>query len=263
MNMILVTPCLWTGIGALRSWFGFWPKAFCRQKAGIRWAKDGKRNTRYFHSLVQKQEFRGTIFGIHHDGEYLTDSIANKNLAASFFQQLLTVEPEFLEDIDRENLEDGLTDEDWRSLCIMPTLEEVQAVVFSIKPDSVAGPDGFGVIFFHTCWDVISKDVYGTVTEFFHGVEMPKVFTATTISPIPKTASPDSWSEHRPISLCNVTNKICTKLMTIRLGRILPKVLSLLQSGFVLGRLLSDNVLLAQELIHSLKSLLPKANVVF
>ncbi|KAL0418963.1 UNVERIFIED_CONTAM: hypothetical protein Sradi_1309800 [Sesamum radiatum] len=145
----------------------------------------------------------------------------------------------------------------------MPTLEEVQAVVFSIKSDSVAGPDGFGVIFFHTCWDVISKDVFGTVTEFFHGVEMPKVFTATTISPIPKTASPASWSEHRPISLCNVTNKICTKLMTIRLGRILPKVLSLLQSGFVLGRLLSDNVLLAQELIHSLKSLRPKANVVF
>ncbi|KAL0288480.1 UNVERIFIED_CONTAM: hypothetical protein Scaly_2730200 [Sesamum calycinum] len=214
-------------------------------------------------SAELKQQFRGTIFGIHHDGEYLTDPIANKNLAASFFQQLLTVESVFLEDIDRENLEDGLIDEDWQSLCIMPTLEEVQAVVFSIKSDSVAGPDGFGVIFFHTCWDVISKDVFGTVTEFFHGVEMPKVFTSTTISPIPKTASPASWSEHRPISLCNVTNKICTKLMTIRLGRILPKVLSLLQSGFVLGRLLSDNVLLAQELIHSLKSLRPKANVVF
>ncbi|KAL0370672.1 UNVERIFIED_CONTAM: hypothetical protein Sangu_0385300 [Sesamum angustifolium] len=92
---------------------------------------------------------------------------------------------------------------------------------------------------------------------------MPKVFTATTISPISKTASPATWSECRPISLCIVTNKICTKLMTIRLGRILPKVLSLLQSGFVLGRLLSDNVLLAQELIHSFESLRPKANVVF
>ncbi|KAL0286302.1 UNVERIFIED_CONTAM: hypothetical protein Scaly_2795200 [Sesamum calycinum] len=111
--------------------------------------------------------------------------------------------------------------------------------------------------------DIISEDVFGSVTEFFRGVEMPKGFTATTISLIPKTASPTCWSEYRPIRLCNVTNKICMKLMTIRLGRLLPKVLSLSQSGFVLGRLLSDNVLLAQELIHSLESRRPEANVVF
>ncbi|KAK4409550.1 hypothetical protein Sango_0028000 [Sesamum angolense] len=53
------------------------------------------------------------------------------------------------------------------------------------------------------------------------------------------------------------------KLMTIWLGHILPKVLSLSQSGFVPGRLLSDNVLLAQELIHSLESRRREANVVF
>ncbi|KAL0423411.1 UNVERIFIED_CONTAM: hypothetical protein Sradi_0875900 [Sesamum radiatum] len=136
----------------------------------------------------------------------------------------------------------------------MSTLEEVREAVFSIDPDSVAGPDGFGTVFFHTCWDIISGDVFDAVIEFFRGVEMPKDFTATTISLIPKTASLACWSEYRPISLCNVTNKICMKLMTIRLGRVLPKVLSLSQSGFVPGRLLSDNVFLAQELIHSLES---------
>ncbi|KAL0298774.1 UNVERIFIED_CONTAM: hypothetical protein Sradi_6537200 [Sesamum radiatum] len=92
---------------------------------------------------------------------------------------------------------------------------------------------------------------------------MPKGFTTTTISLILKTANPTCWSEYRPISLCNVTNKICTKLMTIQLGHVLPKVLSLLQSDFVLGRFLSDNVLLAQELIQSLESRRPEANVVF
>ncbi|KAL0423581.1 UNVERIFIED_CONTAM: hypothetical protein Sradi_0892900 [Sesamum radiatum] len=51
--------------------------------------------------------------------------------------------------------------------------------------------------------------------------------------------------------------------MTIHLGHVLPKVLSLSQSDFMPGQLLSDNVLLAQELIHSLESLRPKANVVF
>ncbi|KAL0322968.1 UNVERIFIED_CONTAM: hypothetical protein Sangu_1916100 [Sesamum angustifolium] len=48
--------------------------------------------------------------------------------------------------MDSEHLEDGLTDEDRRSLCVMPTLEEVREVVFSIDPDSVADPDGFSFI---------------------------------------------------------------------------------------------------------------------
>ncbi|KAK4403176.1 hypothetical protein Sango_1058300 [Sesamum angolense] len=197
-----------------------------------------------------------------HDREYFTDPIATKDSTASFFQRLLTAEPVFPEEMDSEHLEDGLTDEDRQSLCVMPTLEEVREVVFSIDPDCVAGPDGFGAVFFSTCWEIISEDVFGAVIEFFHGVEMPKGFTATTISLILKTASPTCWSEYQPISLCNVTNKICTKLMTIRLGHALPKVLSLSQSCFVPGRLLSDNIFLAQELIHSLESRRPEANMV-
>ncbi|KAL0310146.1 UNVERIFIED_CONTAM: hypothetical protein Sangu_2458000 [Sesamum angustifolium] len=94
--------------------------------------------------------------------------------------------------MDRDNLEDGLTDEDRRFLCVMPTLEEVREALFSIEPDSVVGPDGFGAIFYHICWDVISEDVFSTVTEFFRGVEIPKGFTATTISLIPKTVNPTS-----------------------------------------------------------------------
>ncbi|KAL0405570.1 UNVERIFIED_CONTAM: hypothetical protein Slati_3870900 [Sesamum latifolium] len=129
--------------------------------------------------------------------------------------------------MDMKNLKDSLTDRDRRFLCDKPTREEVREAVFSIEPKSVAGSDGFGAIFYHACWDFVSEDVFSALTEFFGGVAMPKSFTATTISLIPKTDSPTSWSEYRPISLCNVTNKICTKLMTIRLGRVLPKVLSL------------------------------------
>ncbi|KAL0410831.1 UNVERIFIED_CONTAM: hypothetical protein Slati_3672800 [Sesamum latifolium] len=107
------------------------------------------------------------------------------------------------------------------------------------------GRMGFRAIFYHIYSDFVSEDVFIAMTEFFWGVAMPKSFTATTISLILKTDIPASWSEYLPISLCNVTSKICMKLMTIRLGRVVPKVLSLSQSGFVPGRLLSVNVLLA------------------
>ncbi|KAL2232718.1 UNVERIFIED_CONTAM: hypothetical protein Sindi_1451800, partial [Sesamum indicum] len=54
-------------------------EAFWKQKARIKWAKDRERNTRYFHSLVKKRRFR---------------------------------EPVFFAEMDRDCLEDGLTDED-------------------------------------------------------------------------------------------------------------------------------------------------------
>ncbi|KAL0287775.1 UNVERIFIED_CONTAM: hypothetical protein Sangu_2679400 [Sesamum angustifolium] len=138
---------------------------------------------------------------------YLVDP-ASSHMLVSKIKPCMS-EPVFLEEMDSEHLEDGLTNEDRRSLCIMLTLEEVWEAVFSINPDSVAGPDRFGEVFFHTCWEIISEDVFGAVTEFFRKVKMPKGFTATTISLIPKTASPTCWSEYRSISLCNVTNKIC------------------------------------------------------
>ncbi|KAL0315140.1 UNVERIFIED_CONTAM: hypothetical protein Scaly_2885800 [Sesamum calycinum] len=111
-------------------------ETFWRQKAGIRWAKDGERNMRYFHSLVQKRRFRGTIFGIQHDVVYLTDPTTIKDSTTSFFQRLLTAELVFLEEMASEYLQDALTYEDRRSLCFMPTLEEVREEIFSIDPDS-------------------------------------------------------------------------------------------------------------------------------
>ncbi|KAL0448038.1 UNVERIFIED_CONTAM: hypothetical protein Slati_1931700 [Sesamum latifolium] len=36
---------------------------FWKQKAGIKWAKDGERNTRYFHSLVTKRDYGARFLG--------------------------------------------------------------------------------------------------------------------------------------------------------------------------------------------------------
>ncbi|XP_042044045.1 uncharacterized protein LOC121789732 [Salvia splendens] len=47
-------------------------------------------------------------------------------------------------------------------------------------------------------------------------------------------------------------NKIITKILASRLALLPPLVIAPNQSGFIKGRLLSDNALLAQELIHDL-----------
>ncbi|KAK4386112.1 hypothetical protein Sango_2481800 [Sesamum angolense] len=63
----------------------------------------------------------------------------------------------------------------------------------------------------------------------------------------PKVRNPQSVAEFRPISCCNVIYKVITKILVSRIREILDHLISPSQNAFVLGRLISDNVLLAQE----------------
>lgn len=82
---------------------------------------------------------------------------------------------------------------------------------------------------------------------------IPDGWNNTTIVMIPKTEKPDKVTQFRPISLCNVVYKVILKMLSNRLKVILPDIISDHQSAFVLGRLTTDNILLAYECIHTMQ----------
>lgn len=79
---------------------------------------------------------------------------------------------------------------------------------------------------------------------------MNKSFTVL----VPKSQNATEFNQLRPISLCNFTYKIISKIIAGRLKIFLPRPISFNQGAFVAWRWIADNTVLAHELVHKVKS---------
>ncbi|XP_060211633.1 uncharacterized protein LOC132639172 [Lycium barbarum] len=92
------------------------------------------------------------------------------------------------------------------------------------------GPDGFTGRFFQACWEIIANDFLTMVRSFFCGHEL--------------------------------LSKVISRIIHERLIYLLPKIISPQQSGFVKGRSIVENIMLAQEIVHDIRIRKKPANVV-
>lgn len=122
-----------------------------------------------------------------------------------------------------------------------------------MNPNSAAGPDGFNGMFFQNCWEIIKEDVLMAIQAFFCGHIIPRYMSHACLVLLPKVDCPTRFTDFRHISLSNFFNKNISKLSCLRLASILPNLISDNQSGFVKGRSISENIMLAQEIIHGIK----------
>lgn len=76
---------------------------------------------------------------------------------------------------------------------------------------------------------------------------------STTIVLISKVKKPIKMVQFRPISLCTVVFKIISKTLANRFRKVLDPCIEETQGAFVPERKITDNVLVAYELLHSFK----------
>lgn len=170
----------------------------------------------------------------------------------NFYKNLFSEGPSNTDFRALNYIEICITDDDNIRISAIPTLQEVTKIILSIDANSSPGPDGLSGMFYHKCWDIIAEDMHNAVKAIFSGSTLTKFYTHTYIVMIPKVDHPQSFSYLGPISLCNVSSKIISKILNARLSSILPRIISRNQSGFIKGRTILENILLAQEIISDI-----------
>ena len=138
------------------------------------------------------------------------------------------------------------------SLDAMVTLEEIKEALWSMKPYKSPGPDGLHTGFYQRFWLIVGDSVIKEVMKVFLDRKVPDYLNKTLIVLIPKVQGPESIGNYRPISLCNSIYKIISKVIVNRLRPLLDNIVSPFQSAFISGRRGTDNVIIVQELVHTI-----------
>jgi hypothetical protein len=104
--------------------------------------------------------------------------------------------------------------------------EEINNIIWSMEPDKAPGADGFTIHFYRACWDIIKTDILTMIKDFQERAKVGGSTNSTFLALIPKEVNPSSFEQFRPISLCNTSYKILSKLLENRIKPMLEKLIS-------------------------------------
>jgi hypothetical protein len=225
------------------------------QRSRANWLQFGDRNSSFFHSFASARRKKNYIKKLKNDNDVWVEGTENlKPLISDYFTNLFTSEVQATDPALLQKIQPKV-DQLMNERLLAPfTAEEVKKAVFSIGDLKAPGPDGLHAIFYKKFWDVCGVEITHEVLQALISGTIPDGWNDTTVVLIPKIDIPELVSQFRPISLCNVIYKIISKMLVGRLKGILPDVISPMQSAFVPGRLITDNILVAYECIHSIKN---------
>lgn len=100
----------------------------------------------------------------------------------------------------------------------------------------------------------MGENVISVVLKFLNDDFFGSCINHTYIVLIPKVKDPVNTYDFRPISLCNGIYKLVSKILANRLKQILSVIMSKNQSVFLSGRLIINNIIIAYEALHSMKT---------
>lgn len=98
----------------------------------------------------------------------------------------------------------------------------------------------------------MGNSVFKEVKDIFRCGTMPENLNETLITLILKCPGATTLGSCRPISLYNTIYKVVTKMIVKRLRPLLQNLISPFQAAFVPRRVGVDNMITAQELIHTM-----------
>lgn len=223
------------------------------QKSRCKWLQYGDRNTKYFHGATVFRRKKQRVEALQDNlGNWIADPATLKRMASSYFCSLYTDDTSYIP-FGVAGAFQSLSKEELSSIYLLVNSIDVRNALFDMGGMKAPGSDGYRAIFFQSQWETVGDSIIRLVADIFRHPHKISQLNETLICLIPKVENPANLKQFRPISLCNVTYKIITKIVAKRMRGVMSKLVAPMQCSFVPGGHSSDNIVIAQEVIHTMK----------
>jgi hypothetical protein len=221
-------------------------EAFWHQRGRENWLLQGDNNTEFFHRSASGQKRKRTMFSLMNGSEQIQGTSDLLSHATAFYKDLFGPQQ-----LSHTRMREGswskakcLNDADRADLDKPFTEEEIKEVIDQMEKNKAAGPDGFPIEFYQSCWEIIKQDLMQIFIDFHQNkIDLAKI-NYGIITLFPKAEDANVIQKYRPICLLQVLFKIFTKALTVRSKVYMKKIIHECQTAFIKGRFITDGIML-------------------
>ena len=221
------------------------------------WTEEGERPSAYFFRTAKTKATQMAISSLRNDEGNIVRG--NKNIldmCVAHYKTLYSSRRRCTPNFEQFKLSENarkLTEGE-KLLCEGPvTLQECKSALDGMARNKTAGISGFTAEFFSHFWGDIGQL---TVDYFNDARENGKLFISHrrgVLTLIPKKGSQLLLKNKRPICLLDIVYKLIAKVLANRLSKVIGKIVSSDQTGFVKNRFIGENLRLIADVIDYCK----------
>ena len=215
-------------------------------RLGTKWFNEGEKSTRYFLRLLKRSAPDDFERLINERGELLTEENDIEKEIVQYYKNLyenyesVTTnraddDPTFFDNVSA--IPDGMDKSD------EPIGKEELWSILTTCKDSAPGPDGIPFSFLKSLWPLIGDIIVNAWKYSLEVKELAPSHRVSYLRLIPKVGKDLSkLTNWRPITLSNCDHKLITKCYSVRLSKVLNDHIDQLQTAYLKGRLINDNI---------------------
>ena len=142
-------------------------------------------------------------------------------------------------------------DENEKQMCEGPiTKQEGKYALAKMARNKTAGMSGFTAEFFSFFWNDIGDIVTDYINEAKESGQLFISHRRGILTLVPKKGNQMQLKNKRPICLLDVLYKLIAKIIAIRIGKVVDRIVHKSQTGFVKGRYIGENLRLISDVIE-------------
>ena len=220
--------------------------------SGVKWTEQGEKATKYFLSRGKQLSAQKTITEIKENDDRIVGDRAILQHCAAHYSNVFTAAgankekmscflnnsniPK-LSDFERQQCEGAING------------DECKFALSLMEKRKAPGVTGFTAEFFLHFWNELG----GIITEYINDAYEHGFFITQKrgiITLLPKKGDQTKLQNKRPICLLDVIYKIVAKVIAIRIDKVIRKLVSPEQTGFIKGRFIGENIRLISDIIE-------------